>query len=116
MNKPVYAQRIEELRKAKGWSQQDIADQIKFTKSAVGFWERGESKPNTEAITSLAVLFNVTADYLLGLVDNKDEQGRVPGLSTEAWEAAHLIEALEASKRARALQVLKSMLGYLEEE
>lgn len=110
--KPIYSQRIEELRNAKDWSQQYIADQVGFTKSAVGGWERGEQKPNALAVAALARTFEVSADYLLGLVENPDERGEVPTLSPEAWEAAHLVESLDTPKRAWLLDVIKSMLGY----
>ena len=39
--------------------------------SAVTEWKKGKAKPSTEAVAKIARYFNVSADYLLGLTDDK---------------------------------------------
>ena len=59
-------QRITQLRKAKGISQEQLAELLNTTRQAVSKWERGESYPDIDRLKDLAVYFNVSIDYLLG--------------------------------------------------
>lgn len=59
------ADRIQHLRKAKGMSQEELADQIGVSRQAVSKWESGQSSPDLEKIILLSDSFDVTTDYLL---------------------------------------------------
>ena len=54
------------LRTEKNMSQQELADTLGISKSAVNMYERGERQPNFEILESIADYFNVDIDYLLG--------------------------------------------------
>ena len=54
------------LRAEKAMSQQDLADALGISKSAINMYERGERQPNFETLESIADYFNVDIDYLLG--------------------------------------------------
>ena len=54
------------LRTEKNMSQQELADALGISKSAVNMYERGERQPNFEILESIADYFNVDIDYLLG--------------------------------------------------
>lgn len=54
------------LRTEKNMSQQELADALGISKSAVNMYERGERQPNFEVLESIADYFNVDIDYLLG--------------------------------------------------
>lgn len=54
------------LRKSSGLSQQELADKLGISKSAVNMYERGERNPNFEVLEIIADFFNVDIDYLLG--------------------------------------------------
>ena len=60
---------LKELRKEKNLTHKKLAEEIGYSKAIIGFWEKGEKQPTAEAIISLAVFFNVSTDYLLGLED-----------------------------------------------
>ena len=64
-----FAQRIKELRKEKHWSQEFLASQIGYSKSAIGEWEKRHKEPNFDTLIKLANLFDISIDYLLGRVD-----------------------------------------------
>ena len=59
------ADRIQHLRKAKGISQEELADQIGVSRQAVSKWESGQSSPDLEKIILLSDFFDVATDYLL---------------------------------------------------
>ena len=54
------------LRTEKNMSQQELADALGISKSAVNMYERGERQPTFEILESIADYFNVDIDYLLG--------------------------------------------------
>lgn len=71
--------RIQALRKAKGISQEELADQIGVSRQAVSKWESEQSIPDIDKIIILSEYFEVTTDYLLKGIeevksDNKDAQ------------------------------------------
>ena len=59
------AGRILELRKAKGISQEELADKIGISRQAVSKWESGQATPDVEKVLLLSDYFEVTTDYLL---------------------------------------------------
>lgn len=59
--------KIKELREIAGYSQSQLARKLDVTRSSVNAWEMGLSTPTTQYIVSLAKLFHVSSDYLLGL-------------------------------------------------
>lgn len=59
------SEKIFELRKARGLSQEQLAEKLGVSRQSVSKWELGESSPETERLTVLSKVFNVTTDYLL---------------------------------------------------
>jgi transcriptional regulator with XRE-family HTH domain len=59
-------ERITQLRKAKSWSQEELAGRIEASRIMVGKYERGDNLPSIEVIVKLARVFEVSCDFLLG--------------------------------------------------
>ena len=59
------ADRIQYLRKQKGYSQEEFADKIGVSRQAVSKWENEQSTPDLEKIIAMSDLFEVTTDYIL---------------------------------------------------
>lgn len=57
--------KIIELRKSRGWSQENLAEYMDVSRQSVSKWESGQSIPDIEKIIKLSELFGVTTDYLL---------------------------------------------------
>ncbi len=53
-------------RKKAGLSQKDVALKLNITQGAISAWESGRNRPDVEMIQKLAVLYNVSADELIG--------------------------------------------------
>ena len=64
-----FSERFKQLRTERGLSQQDMANQLGFTKSRVNMYERGEREPGFDALEAIADYFNVDMDFLLGKSD-----------------------------------------------
>ena len=58
--------RLKQLRKEKGVTQQEVADEIGVTKRAYIYWENEESQIKTKKASQLADYFGVSVGYLLG--------------------------------------------------
>ncbi|MDE7191727.1 MAG: helix-turn-helix domain-containing protein [Clostridia bacterium] len=65
----MFNERLKYLRKLKGYTQKELAAMISCDQSMIARWEKGECEPTASAIKKIAVVFNVSADYLLGLDD-----------------------------------------------
>ena len=57
--------KIINLRKQNGWSQEDLAEKLNVSRQAVSRWECESAQPDAYNILQLSKLFGVTADYLL---------------------------------------------------
>ena len=56
---------IQDLRKRKGLSQEELAEKIDVSRQAVSKWENGSSVPDVEKIIALSDFFQVSTDYML---------------------------------------------------
>lgn len=116
--------RVRILREDLGLSQQDFAEAvsknhgISFTQSYLSRLEAGRPPfPNGAVTIALAKELNTTTDFLLCLIDDPDarpisedqERAETTAISTEAEEAAKIIDALLPPMRAEALKVVKSL-------
>lgn len=58
-------EKIYQLRKSRGMSQEELAEKVGVTRQAVSKWEMGTSVPELDTLVALARCFGVTTDYLL---------------------------------------------------
>lgn len=61
----IFAEKLSNLRKKNGWSQEELAERMNVTRQSVSKWESAQSIPDLERILQLARLFEVSTDYLL---------------------------------------------------
>ena len=59
------ADRIQSLRKAKGMSQEELADKVGVSRQAVSKWESEQATPDLDKVVIMSDIFEVTTDYLL---------------------------------------------------
>ena len=60
-----FGQRIARLRKARQWTQADLAKRLGVTETSVCYWEQGRSRPRTARLQSLAELLDMPLAALL---------------------------------------------------
>lgn len=73
------ANRIQWLRKARGVSQEELANEVGVSRQAVSEWEIGQSMPDLDKIIVMSECFDVTTDYLLKGTEpaaSKGQKGR----------------------------------------
>ena len=70
----ILADKITELRKRSGWSQEELAGRLGVSRQAVSKWESAASIPDLDKILKLSQLFDVSTDTLsLIHIDAADE-------------------------------------------
>ncbi|MDE6087523.1 MAG: helix-turn-helix domain-containing protein [Oscillospiraceae bacterium] len=62
----MLGEQIKKLRTQKKLTQQQLADYLHISPSAVGMWEKNYNEPDVKRLEELADFFGVTVDYLLG--------------------------------------------------
>jgi len=63
-------ERLKTLRKERGITQKELAQNCDICLRVVIYYESGERKPNSEVLTKICKYLDVSADYLLGLSDS----------------------------------------------
>lgn len=64
-------QRLKDLRRAKGLTQQQVADRVWVTKAMISSYELSTRAPSYEVLIKLSKLFGVTTDFLLGIESSR---------------------------------------------
>ena len=60
-----FSEKLQELRKAKGLTQEELAEALYVSRTAISKWESGRGYPNIDSLKRIAKLFSVTIDELL---------------------------------------------------
>lgn len=63
-------ERLKELRIERGLKLKEVAEAMNVTVRAICRYEDGTREPSVEMIIKFCKLYNVSADYLLGLTDS----------------------------------------------
>jgi len=72
--------KITELRKAKGWSQNELSKKIEVSREIVGRYERGDAVPSIEIAKRMAEAFEVSLDYLVGAAEHEVDKATLKRL------------------------------------
>lgn len=60
-----FHEKLQELRRQKGLTQEELAEQLYVSRTAISKWESGRGYPNIESLKAIAKFFSVTVDKLL---------------------------------------------------
>ena len=93
--KEVFRQRLCALRAGMRLSQKKIADALGMSTVGYQYYEYGRKLPSFDTLPKLAVLFNVSSDYLLGLSDDP-HLPRMDEETRELFRAVHAFKAKQA--------------------
>ena len=89
-----FGNRLKTLRIKNNYTQQQLATRLGVTKSVISAYETGLRMPAYETLISIARIFKVTTDYLLGL--EKKQEVDFSGLTDEEIHALlNLIKAMK---------------------
>lgn len=80
-----FRDRLIRLRKELNLTQEELAQKIGYTRTAISAWEIGRNEPSNTDTIKLAEYFGVSTDYLLGKSDNRNSDipvSKIPILGT----------------------------------
>lgn len=61
----TFAEKLVQLRKREGYTQEEVADRLEVSRQAISRWEMGTAVPDSSNLLQISRLFKVSADYLL---------------------------------------------------
>lgn len=97
----ILADKIIDLRKKNGWSQEELASQLGVSRQSVSKWESGQSIPDLDRILKMSTIFGVSTDYLL-----KDDAEPID-------DAAPTVDAPQASDETARLITMEDAYHYM---
>ena len=100
----ILADKIIELRKKNGWSQEELADKLGVSRQAVSKWESAQAVPDMNRIIRLSEIFGVSTDLLL-----KDELELSTAVPAELAESG-----LDGSARSVSMEEASAFLEHRE--
>ena len=84
-----FNEKLQELRKQKGMTQEELAERLFVSRTAVSKWESGRGYPNIDSLKAIAGFFSVTVDQLLSseelLTAAEDSQKQTVGRLRDLW-------------------------------
>ncbi len=84
----TFSEKLLELRRKEGLSQEQLADQLGVTRQSVSKWESGAAAPELSKLVALSDLFSVSVDYLVkDRLEEPERPAEVPPPSTAKLEA-----------------------------
>jgi transcriptional regulator with XRE-family HTH domain len=95
--------KITELRKAKNWSQADLAKAIEASRDIIGKYERNENSPSVEMALKIAKVFDVPVDYLLG-------EGKHAAYDNETVKRLEDIQTLDGNTKSVLFNIIDTFL------
>lgn len=112
----ILADKIMELRKQNGWSQEELAEKMDVSRQSVSKWEGAQSVPDLDKIIRLSQLFGVSTDYLLK--DEVEDMGTMvdvyqpdTGRKVSVEEANDFIEKSQKTSVMVAIGVMLCILS-----
>ena len=61
-----FNEKLIQLRKSKGWSQEELGDKLDVTRQTLSKWELGQTTPEMDKLIEISKLFNISIDVLVG--------------------------------------------------
>lgn len=92
-------EKIKEARKQCGFSQEQLAEKMTVSRSAVAKWETNNGLPDVDNLKALAALLNVSIDYLLD-----DGEAIDSGVIREAYNLSDYGKGIKKKKKDRVIR------------
>lgn len=105
-----FGERLAQLRKAAGYTQLQLADEIGATRRQVAYYESESEHPPASLLIALARALNVTTDELLGVRSGRGKAA-TPAVSTRLERRLKLIERMPAKPKQQLLGLIDTFLA-----
>lgn len=113
----TFARQLRDARRARGWTQADLAERVGIAVEVCGRLERGRALPRADTLVRLAVALGVSVDALLGLDAGRARERLVAEPESEYAdppELSRLVRRLRREPR-RTIRLLEGLVRALGE-
>ena len=113
----ILADKITDLRKKNGWSQEELAEKLGVSRQSISKWESAQSAPDMNRIIKMSEIFGVSTDYLLKDSIDSVSGETVPIIESESGcpvsmeEAASFMDYKETSSKTLSFGVMMCILS-----
>lgn len=104
----ILADKIIDLRKKNGWSQEELAAQLGVSRQAVSKWESASSIPDLDKVIKLSGLFGVSTDYLL-----RDSMGEPEPEEGQVFESGQEIREISMEEANHYMEAVRETAGII---
>ena len=106
--------KLYELRKQKGFSQEELANRLNVSRQTVSKWEVGDSTPDMERLIAISDLFGISLDELvLGKAPEPETPPPPPPAKSELYSdiKEHILTDENRKKAKKGLKIGAMILG-----
>lgn len=103
-----FGEHLAQLRKAAGYTQQQLADEIGTSRRKIAYYEKESPHLPASLLTELARALNVTMDELLGTAAAKKKKATLP--DSRLLRRMQQIEKLPAKEKRQIIQVIDTFI------
>lgn len=101
--------RLYQLRKQKGLSQEELANRLNVSRQTISKWEVGDSTPDMEKLIAISDLFNISLDTL---ITGKEEEPQ-PTTTTKPEFITVLNEKVLTEKNKKKAKSILKVVGII---
>ena len=107
--------KLYELRKQKGFSQEELANRLNVSRQTVSKWEVGESSPDMEKLVAISEFFDISLDELVLDKTSKQDEASEQIVKSEIYSdlKEHVLTEDNKQKAKKGLKIAGIVLGVI---
>ena len=107
--------KLYELRKQKGFSQEELANRLNVSRQTISKWEVGESTPDMEKLVAISDLFEVSLDELIKGEESKTAEPSVRIVRSELYSDVkeHVLTEDNKKRATKGLKIAGIIAGVI---
>lgn len=93
------------LRENKGYTHEELAELLELGTTQIWRYENGKTDPSADILARISQVFEVSADYLLGLTDDPNPNLKIDNLTSQERKV------LAAMRHGDVVEAMKALLS-----
>lgn len=109
----MLSENLKELRKNKGYSQEQLAVRLNVVRQTVSKWEKGLSVPDAQMLIEIAEVFDVSVSDLLGKTIEQEEKEDVLEVIAQELAKRNELLAMEQQRKEQIKKLVVEIIGAI---
>ena len=113
-NAEILGNKLFELRKKLGLSQEELAEKLNVSRQAISKWERGESLPDTDNLITISKLYDVSLDELVGNINSVENQIEIVNdvCDNDDPDVSYTVDAEDSTGKKKSISIFLHAFPY----